>query len=186
LEAALHSGNPAEIDLAVRRILLLNAIILSIGGVPLIYLGDEIGILNDYSYVEDAAKAGDSRWVHRPRIDWEQMARRLDQTSIEGRIYTALRRLIELRKATKAFAGNDMRVINLGNDHVFAYVRSGRQSERVLVLANFSEHTQPIAANEVRLYGLSYHFRDLITGQELKLGDDPIVLAPYQVLWLAD
>lgn len=186
LEAALHSGNPAEIDLAVRRILLLNAIILSIGGVPLIYLGDEIGILNDYSYVEDAAKAGDSRWVHRPRIDWEQMARRLDQTSIEGRIYTALRRLIELRKATKAFAGNDMRVINLGNDHVFAYVRSGRQSERVLVLANFSEHTQPIAANEVRLYGLSYHFRDLITGQELKLGDDPVVLAPYQVLWLAD
>jgi hypothetical protein len=58
-----------------------------------------------------------------------------------------------------------MRVINLGNDHIFAYVRTGRQGERVLVLANFSEHTQPIAANEVRLYGLGYRFHEVVTRQ---------------------
>lgn len=185
LEAAIRSGDPAEIDLAVRRILLLNAVILSIGGIPLIYLGDEIGILNDYSYVDDAAKSGDSRWVHRPRIDWEQMARRSDPGTIEGRIYSGLHHLIDVRKATPAFAGNDMKVINLGNDHVFAYVRSGREGQRVLVLANFSEHTQPIAANEIRLYGLGYQFREQITGQPLVLGDGPIVLEPYQVMWLA-
>ncbi len=84
LEQALRNGNPTEIDLAVRRILLINAIILSIGGIPLMYLGDEIGVLNDYSYVDDPAKAGDSRWVHRPRIDWAQMARRTDPDTIEG------------------------------------------------------------------------------------------------------
>jgi amylosucrase len=186
LEAALHSANPAEIDLAVRRILLLNAIILSIGGVPLIYLGDEVGVLNDYSYVEDPAKAGDSRWVHRPRIDWEQMARRHDPTTIEGRIYSGLRHLIEVRKATPAFAGNRMKVIHLGNDHVFAYLRTGSHGDRVLVIANFTEHTQPIPANEVRLYGAGYHFRDLISGQELTLAAETVVLAPYQVLWLVD
>jgi len=185
LEAAVRAGNPGEIDLAVRRILLLNAIILSIGGIPLIYLGDEIGILNDYSYVEDAAKSGDSRWVHRPRIDWAQMARRSDSSTLEGRIYGGLHHLIELRKATPAFGGNDMKVINLGNDHIFAYVRTGRQGERVLVLANFTEHSQPIAANDVRLYGLGYRFQELIAAREVALGDDPLVLDPYQVMWLA-
>lgn len=186
LEAAVHSGNPAEIDLAVRRILLLNAIILSIGGIPLIYLGDEVGVLNDYSYVDDPAKAEDSRWVHRPRIDWEQMVRRHDPTTIEGRIYSGLRHLIKVRKATPTFAGNRMKVIHLGNDHVFAYLRTGSHGDRVLVIANFTESTQPIPANEVRLYGAGYHFRDLISNQELALIGETIVLAPYQVLWLVD
>ncbi|MFO7634529.1 MAG: alpha-glucosidase C-terminal domain-containing protein, partial [Caldilinea sp.] len=111
--------------------------------------------------------------------------RRSDPTTLEGRIYGELHHLIELRKRTPAFAGNDMKVINVGNDHSFAYVRTGRQGERVLVLANFSEHTQPIVANEVRLYGLGYRFHELIGGREVTLGDAPIVLEPYQVMWLA-
>ena len=188
LEHALHLGSASEIDLAIRRICLLHAVILSIGGVPLIYLGDEIGTINDYTYVGDPAKVTDSRWVHRPQTDLAKMERRHDPVAIEGRIYLALRHLIDLRKHTPAFAGNAMEVINLGNDHVFAYVRTAHghtDSQRVLVLANFSEHTQPVAANELRLYGLSYHFTELIGYQDLLLGDAPLVLEPYQVLWLA-
>ena len=189
LEHALHlEQTPAEIDLAIRRICLLHAVILSIGGVPLIYLGDEIGTINDYTYVDDPAKVIDSRWVHRPQTDWAKMERRHDPATIEGRIYQALRHLIDLRKHTPAFAGNHMEVINLGNDHVFAYVRTAHGqagSQRVLVLANFSEHTQPVAANELRLYGLSYRFTELIAGHDLILNDAPLVLEPYQVLWLA-
>jgi amylosucrase len=79
-----------------------------------------------------------------------------------------------------------MKVIHLGNDHVFAYLRTGSHGDRVLVIANFTEHTQPIPANEVRLYGAGYHFRDLISGQELTLAAETVVLAPYQVLWLVD
>jgi amylosucrase len=184
LEAALHSGDPASIELAVRRILLLHAVILSIGGIPLIYLGDEIGLLNDYRYVEEPTKSQDSRWVHRPRIDWAQMERRNDPTTLEGRIYQGLRHLIQRRKETPALAGHAMRILQVGNDHLFAYVRTGPQGERLLVLANFSEQTQPIAPNEVRLYGLGYHFHDLISGRTSQLGNDPIVLTPYQVLWL--
>ena len=187
LESALRSGNGGEIDLAIRRICLLHAAVLSIGGVPLLYLGDEIGMLNDYSYVNDPAKAGDSRWVHRPQTDWAKMDCRNDSNTIEGRIFQSLQHLIGLRKATPAFAGNQMDVINLNNEHIFAYVRAApgaTNSQRVLVLANFSEHTQPIAANELRLYGLNYQFRELIAGTELELGDAPLVLEPYQVLWL--
>ncbi len=70
LEAALlEDASPADVALAVRRILMIHSIILSIGGIPLIYLGDEIGALNDYGYRDDPAKAGDSRWVHRPAAD---------------------------------------------------------------------------------------------------------------------
>lgn len=145
-------------------------------------------MLNDYSYVADPAKREDSRWVHRPQTDWEKMERRHDPATIEGRIYQAIGHLVALRKATPALAGNQMTVIDVGNDHVFAYARTGAAhtgGQRVLVLANFSESTQPIAANELRLYGLNYHFRDLISGQELLLGDAPLVMEPYQVLWLA-
>ena len=67
-------GRPEEVELAIRRILLIHSIILSIGGIPLIYLGDEIGTLNDYRYRQDPAKAADSRWVHRPFADWERAA----------------------------------------------------------------------------------------------------------------
>lgn len=198
LESALRGGNSAEIELAVRRICLVHAIILSIGGVPLLYLGDEVGVLNDYGYVNDAAKAEDSRWVHRGRTDWAKMERRHDGGTIEGRIYTALRHLIQVRKATPAFGGNQMHVINLDNDQVFAYVRTapggqegggeGGQAggQRVLVIANFSEHTQPLPANELRLYGLDYQFHELIGGKQIALGNDALVLEPYQVLWLAN
>jgi amylosucrase len=69
-------------------------------------------------------------------------------------------------------------VINAGNDHIFAYVRThaagGEGRTRVLVLANFSEHTQPLRANELRLYGLGYRFRELVSGKEIVLGDEPM------------
>jgi glycosidase len=184
LERALQLGDPGEIELSIRRILLVHAIIFSIGGIPLIYLGDEVGWLNDYSYRTDPAKAGDSRWVHRPPIDWTKVERRHDPQSIESQIYSRLCRLITARQAHPGFAGNRMEVINVGSDQVFAFVRTHEQ-QRVVVLANFTERVQPIPANEIRLYGLSYGFTDLITDQPLHLTDQPIYLEPYQVVWLA-
>jgi amylosucrase len=78
-----------------------------------------------------------------------------------------------------------MAVLNLGNDHLFAYVRTGGDGQRLLVLANFSERTQPVPANELRVYGLRYAFHDLIAGRTVELGNEQVVLEPYQVLWLA-
>lgn len=187
LERALQlndtAENEVEIELALRRILLVHAIILSIGGIPLLYLGDEVGWLNDYSYRLDPAQVGDSRWVHRPRLDWTKMEQRHDPNSVEGQLYGRLRHLIAARKAQPGFAGNHMEVIHVGSDHVFAFVRTHAQ-QRIVVLANFTEHAQLIPANELRLYGLGYHFADLISNQAIHLTDSPIALDPYQVLWL--
>ncbi len=182
LERAVQMDDAAEIELAIRRILLLHSIILSIGGIPLIYLNDETGVLNDYSFRDDPAKGHDSRWVHRPRTDWARNERRNDAQTVEGRIYAALGRLIHLRKTHPAFGGNDMQVIDLGNGHVFGYVRAN-QGQRVLVLASFTEREQAISANELRLRGLGYAFTDLISQRQIGLEQD-IVLEPYQVMWL--
>jgi len=133
-----------ETDHGVQRILLLYDVILSIGGIPLLYLGDEVGTLNDYSYRDDEAKAGDSRWVHRPIADWDRAARHADPESVSGRVYDGLARLIGLRKGRQAFAGGATDIIGTGNGHVFGYVRH-HDDDRVLVLANFSERAQPIA-----------------------------------------
>ncbi len=183
LERALQMGDGGEIELAIRRILLVHAVIFSIGGVPLLYLGDEVGWLNDYSYRNDPAKANDSRWVHRPAIDWEKMERRHDPETVEGQIFGRLSRLIELRKMTPGLSGSQMEVINVGTDHVFGFVRS-HGGQRILVLVNFTEQGQVVNANELRLYGLGYQFHELITGRWVRLESDEFYLEPYQVAWL--
>lgn len=189
LERALQLDDAGEIELAIRRIVLLHAVILSIGGIPLLYLGDEVGWLNDYSFRNDPVKSGDSRWVHRPRIDAARLARGADPATLEGRIYARLHHLIQMRVQTAAFAGNAMQVLPLGNDHVFGFVRAHATGVdgggRVMVLVNFSEGSQAVQANDLRVYGLGYRFTDLMSGSPLVLGDADVVMEPYQVLWLA-
>ena len=181
LEKALRQETEVEVDLAIRRILLLHSIILSIGGIPLIYLGDEIGTLNDYGYRDDPAKADDSRWVHRPAADPARYARRHDESTIEGRVFTRLRRLIQLRKQHAAFGRGETEIIDTGNPHVFGYVR--HLGERILVLNNFSEQAQTVRANDLRVHGLSYSFCDLVTGEQITTDED-LTLEPYRFVWL--
>ncbi|HSV85909.1 MAG TPA: alpha-amylase family glycosyl hydrolase [Levilinea sp.] len=182
LEKALAVETGVEVELALRRILLIHAIILSIGGIPLIYLGDEIAMVNDYSYRADHDKVNDSRWVHRPAADWNKYARRSDENSMEGWVYTRLRKLIELRKSNPAFSGQETEIINIHNPHVFGYLRHDG-AQRVLVLCNFIEEAQSIDFNELRLYGLGYSFTDLVSGSPIAEGKN-LVLEPYQFVWL--
>ena len=156
--------------------------ILTVGGIPLIYLGDEIGTLNDYSYRHDPAKAGDSRWVHRPFTDWDKIAKRQDPESIEGRVYQGLCRLIALRVQAMGFGGSEINVMDTGNEHVLGYVRQPASQKvgatgRILVFANFSEHQQIVPANQLRLYGLGYHFTNALSGESIPLQD--LSLEPY-------
>ena len=181
LEKALQEETQREVQLAIRRILLIHGVILMVGGIPLIYLGDEVGTLNDYSYRNDPAKAQDSRWVHRPQTDWKRVARRLDPNSIEGQIFGGLQKLIHLRKSQTAFAGGEMQVIRTDSAHVLGFVRS-QGTQRILVFANFSEEIQSLTANLLRLYGLDYQYTDLLTQQLVPQQD--IQLEPFQILCL--
>lgn len=142
LERALADGDPLAVDLAVRRIVMLHGLILAFGGIPLLYLGDEIAQLNDGGFRSDPAHAADARWVHRPDFGWSRLAgAETDAASPEGRVLAALRSLIALRKATPALAGNDLAVVETGNPHLLAFLRR-QGGERVLVVASFSPTAQ--------------------------------------------
>ena len=181
LEKALREETATEVDLAIRRILLIHAIVLTIGGIPLIYLGDEVGTLNDYSFREDSAKAADSRWVHRPVTDWDKLSLRNNPGSVEGSIFQGLRRLIEVRQQHTVFGKASTEIIEADNDAILAFTRL-TDEERMLVFANFSEGKQTIPANLLRIYGLSYTYRELISGRQVDFED--IVLEPYGFICL--
>jgi glycosidase len=159
LEKALTEEGPKEVDLAIRRILLIHGIIMTVGGIPLIYLGDEIGTLNDYGYHNDPVQKDDSRWVHRVKADWERYYQRNDPASIEGRVFQGLRNLIRLRKKNNSFSNGDLHIIQTKNDHVLGFTRAGS-----IIFANFSEVPQLVSyrtienmvgENHVRIHGAS-------------------------------
>lgn len=153
LEKALHEEGANEVELAIRRILLIHGVILTIGGIPLIYLGDEVGTLNDYTYRDDPAHERDSRWVHRLRTDWEKYAKRNDANTIEGRVFQGLKMLIELRKQHKAFAGGEVETIPTENEHVLGFMRTHAGSHAV-IFANFSEESQIIPVRILEQYSI--------------------------------
>ncbi len=182
LEQALDTGDKQGVDLSVRRILLLHGMIMSTGGIPLIYLGDEVAALNDYSFTGDPALAQDTRWVHRPRRMWEQEARAMaDPVSPRARVHQGLERLISLRKGCQALAGAALRVIPLASDHVLAFHRFGAPEEDgLLVLANFSDDPRRVDLSPLP----GERRKDLITGKELALTGEE-TLEPYALMWLS-
>jgi amylosucrase len=165
---------------AVTRLLLLYGVVLSSGGIPLIYLGDEVGALNDPSYVNDPGKAGDSRWVHRPARDAARYAQRFDPTSDAGRIHCGLRRMIALRKHLSVLQGGQLTAFWTHNPAVLGYLRE-QDDKRLLVLGNFSEVEQTVSASV--LSALPENLIDLIGNSAFDSRQD-ITLAPYQMLWL--
>lgn len=182
LEKGLFEENEVEIDLAIRRVLLLHGILLTIGGIPLIYLGDELGMLNDYDYSHDSDKEGDSRWLHRLKFDWERAEERSDSDTIPGRIYQGLLRLIQIRQQNRAFTNGETDIMDPGNNHVFGYFRHD-WNQNVLVLANFTENPQEVAAKRLRLLGLRKTFTDIVSGKTIT-AMQKLVLEPYQLMIL--
>lgn len=181
LEKAINEETEKEVEIAIKRILLLHSIVISLGGMPLIYLGDEIGTLNDYSFLSNPSKQGDSRWVHRPITNWSKAANRNHQGSIENKIFYGLQKLVEIRKANPVISSHQMEMMDTANPQILGY-RKEQGSQELLVFANFSEETQPI--NPIVLKGFINHneLRDLITGS--KFFTDQPNLAPYQFYWL--
>lgn len=191
LESALETADNDLIDAAINKILLLHAIILSFGGIPLLYNGDALGVLNDYSYSEDPSKRNDNRWVHRPKIDWERAELRKKQGTTEYTIFSAIKKMISIRKELAPFADfDDRELLHLDNEHLLAFVRSNHQrlSEKVLVIANFDSNPQYFPLDSIRNKGFNIYrnFIDLLTGNSPELKEDNIVIQGYKFYWLRE
>lgn len=183
LEKGLNADDPQEIELAIQRILLLHGVIFTIGGIPLIYLGDEVAQLNNYDYGSDPIKVGDSRWMHRSAFDWEHAEQRRDPNTIPGRVYQGLLRLIQLRAQNRAFAWAETEIVDTGNAQVFGFIRSNEQYA-VFVLANFSELEQRLEARRLRQMGMRKTMVDFHTGRTVTATQE-LVVGPYQLMVLS-
>jgi amylosucrase len=182
LEDALEKQDGELIEQAVRRINLLRSILVSIGGIPLLYIGDEWGMLNDYTYLSDPGKAGDSRWVHRSRKRWEAREDLTDQDTLEWRFFHEMVKLFNLRKTLPALQNGGMEVIHTGNPHLFGYIRSFG-GQKILVINNFAEEPQKMDTLHLSACGATKDAIDLLSNEVLSSGKD-LMLNGHQSVWL--
>lgn len=178
LEKAVAAQDDHEIQLAIGRMTVLFGVMMTIGGIPLLYLGDELGLLNDYGYRDDPAHADDSRWVHRHAFDKDVFAARRDKNSAAGRVYRAVRRLIEIRKSEPVFRERSMTVRSGGNRYLFVYSKESAD-QAVVCVANFSEHTLPLRLSETGAFsGCDPTVRELVSDAVVSI-QDLITIDPY-------
>jgi amylosucrase len=182
LEEAVKKGDNELIEKAVRRINMLRAIQVSIGGIPLLYGGDEFGQMNDYTYVTDPTKINDSRWVHRAKRRWEARDDLADQDTLEWRFFREMVKLFRLRKEIPAFQNGAMEVISTGNPHLFGYIRAF-ENQRILVVNNFSDNPQKMDTGRLEIYGARGDVVNLLSDTVVSLEGD-LMVEDYRAVWL--
>ncbi|MCG8017254.1 MAG: alpha-amylase family glycosyl hydrolase [Candidatus Thiodiazotropha sp. 'RUGA'] len=191
LEAAIELGDAEAIEQSVKVILLLHSLICSFGGMPLLYYGDEIGTLNDREFLNDEHKAGDNRWMQRPKIDWQRAERRHQHGTPEQQIFDGLKKMIAARKGIPAFADfNNRELLEVDNPHLFVFWRSDpfMPLGSVLVVCNFDSNPQYMELSALGNRGMFEYgnLKDLYSGESPRLFKQQLVIPPYQFYWLTD
>jgi amylosucrase len=179
LETALESGNPRLVNQAIERILMAHAVFIGYGeGIPLIYMGDELGMLNDYDYVQDPAHKDDNRWLHRPRMDWAKAKKRTREGTVEHQIFQGIKGLLEARARTRQLhAAFSTRPLWQPNPHLLVLKREHPEGTLVQVY-NFSEQDQALPWETLRQEGIVQPY------DQITQAPGPAYLRPFARLWL--
>ena len=159
IEAAEYEQNKDKLAKAISLDIMLHAFLFTQSGIPVLYSGDEIGQLNDYSYHKDPLKADDSRYLHRGNFNWDEAALRNDTSTRQGILFQAIRRLAMMRQRYEVFETEaDAWIVETWNDHVLGIGRYYK-GEKLIALFNFSEFNQTAWIDEQEDY------YDMLTGQ---------------------
>ena len=183
LEKAEAASDSEAVGYAVQRILLGHALIASFGGIPLIYMGDELATLNDYGYHEVPEQAHDSRWVHRPRMDWHLAHFRHSDDGPAGQVFRGTKHILARRKATQAIhAGHPMQIVDPGLSGLFAFVRKAPTGV-LLGLFNMTEQWLHLPDRFARAQGITL-MHDALSDRPVTAHNGAIALPPYARVWL--
>jgi amylosucrase len=185
IESALERGDEAALERGVRRLLLMYSVVFAFGGIPLLYMGDELAMRNDTGYLDDPERAPDNRWLHRPPMDWEAAARRHDPSTLEGRVFGRLCRLGEARRSLPALRGGaEPVVMDAGSDRVLVWRRRHPRSGTFVGLANFSSMPSVVDADTVTGFG-TY---EPVLGSDgpLEVRDGGLVVPGLGFAWYAE
>ncbi len=182
LEKALDEKNEKAIDQSIKKILLMQAHSFLLGGVPMLFYGDEAGYTNDYSYLQDEGKNYDNRWMHRPVIDWEKNKRTKQEGTIEHKIFTATKKIIGIRNSLPAIADlKNLVWVNTQNEHIVGYLRN-TEKQKVFCFFNFSSESQSMSWYAFKQNGfVPTEIFDHWSGMTHKVGEDSFhfFIAPY-------
>tara|TARA_R110002153_G_scaffold32820_2_gene99313 strand:- start:4826 stop:6823 length:1998 start_codon:yes stop_codon:yes gene_type:complete len=183
LEQGLNSHNDTLIDHAIARILMVHSIILSIGGIPLIYSGDELALLNDYSYEQDDSKKHDGRWVHRIPVTDDVIELSKTPSTPQHKVTSGLQQRIAIRKQHSVFGQAGTRILNCDNPTVFTYERYTDEGKKLIAICSFSEHDQSLSSTYLGLDNGEI-WQDLLSDLIKTPAPETLKLKPYQVMWL--
>jgi amylosucrase len=181
VENAIKADDPILLDHAIKRIRVLNGINFAMPGIPLLYQGDDLGVLNNDDYLNDATKVDDSRWVHRKKLTEKDFTLAQDKTAPQGKIAQMIREMIQIRKTNTLFAAQEFELVSLGNEHLFAFKRASG-ARTLLVIANLSEHRVSLAKPLSDILG-QHTALDLLTDQNIDLLG-LVAIEPLDILWL--
>ena len=191
LESALETQDEEAISAAVKTTALLHSVILSFGGLPLMYYGDAIGTLNNLEFLADPATQNDSRWVHRSRFDWDKAEKRHQSGTVEQQIFSFLKKMIALRKEIPAFADFDNRhLLLVDNLNLLVFYRTDPENcrSRVLVINNFNVEPQSLPIDALAPHGFFGHesMTDLCSGERVPVEDGQVTIPALSFFWLKD
>ena len=174
----LEAGDP----LAPARIRLAHALVLGFGGLPVIWMGDELGLLNDAGWAEEPGHEDDSRWAHRPRMPWP--AGDSCFTDAHG-VNADLRALIAARKELPHLhASTAAQVLDPRDPGVLLVAR---RHPLGVMLGAYNVADRPAHVPHQLLHDLGLepgHVVDRITGRAPESWDDAVQLPAYGAVWL--
>lgn len=175
IEKAGFEQNKEAMETAVREDLMLHAYMLTQSGIPMLYSGDELGQVNDYSYKEDPAKCADSRYIHRGKLQWELAENKNNPTTVQGSIFQTLDRLEKIRGQEITFDKDaDVYTYDVHDDSVLCILREYK-GRRFFGIFNFGDQEKTAWMQEDGVY------RNLLTSEKMELKD--IRLRGYDFLW---
>lgn len=162
IEKAGFEGNAEAMERAICFDVTLHAYMFMQSGIPVLYSGDEVGQVNDYTYKDDPNKAEDSRYIHRGAFRWDLEKNIADITTVEGQMFSRLDRLENIRKNEKAFVSYaDTWTIETYDPGILCIGRY-YDGEKILGIFNFTEYDRTAWINE------DGEYEDLLTGHRRK------------------
>ncbi|WP_455136987.1 amylosucrase [Thermophilibacter sp.] len=176
IEAAGFENDEAQMDVAVRKDVMLHAYLLAQSGLPILYSGDEVGQVNDYSYQDDPERADDSRYIHRGRFDWVLVDRIDEPGTVQQRLFDALRELEAVRRAHGVFDADASVEVSDYSDPAILWLTRRAGGETLFAIFNFSDEPR-----EIWMPG-TVSCEDLLTGE--KGAVERTELAAWDFVWL--
>ena len=184
LESAVGSRDPTILDMVVGRLFVAYAAVLGWGGIPVLWMGDELGMTNDLEWAAEPGHESDNRWTHRPRMDWPRAARRNDEKTVTARVFGAIQHLARVRAALPHLhASVAAEIPELADPGVLPVLRQ-HPIGPLLELYNMTDYWRPWPGYRLDELGLAGGL-DRIGGDNVRPGaDGNIWLAPYAALWI--